>query len=85
MFKNNLPLGKATWDNCLSFLQVFFISVKSDSDSEHHRASLLYNINIVPTFCCMKDLNTKSSFLGGWLGTVSWHFSQETTLKWARS
>ena len=45
IFKNNLPSDKATWDKyiCLTFfLQVFSISVRSDSDSDHQRASLLW-------------------------------------------
>ena len=41
MFKSNLPSDKPTWDICLPFLQVFPINVRSDSDSEHQRTSLL--------------------------------------------
>ena len=57
MFKNKLPSGKATWDICLTFLQVFSINIISDSDSEHHRASLLYNINININMIKIHDIN----------------------------
>ena len=43
MFKNNLPSGKAIWDICLTFLQVFSVSIRFDSDLEHHQDSLLYS------------------------------------------
>ena len=50
MFKNNLPSGKSTWNIYLPLVQVFSVSVRSNSDSEHQRTFLLWLYNHINTY-----------------------------------